>query len=103
MEHQLDEALAVAQVQERDAAVVALAPDPAAEGDLGSDVLRTQLAARVRSHGGSHVGHRHSVQGSSRVSQFTTSAAGTSFWMPSTRRRSVTIEAAASRSPTMAT
>ena len=62
------------------AAVVPLAPDPAAERDLLIGLIRAELAARVAAHRGGHVLVRlHRIGSSSRVNQFTTSSRATSF------------------------
>ena len=57
MEHDLHHAVAIAQVDEGDAAVVAAVGHPAAQGHLGPGVGGTEFAAGVGSHGGSHRGH----------------------------------------------
>ena len=55
VEHQLHGSLAVAEIDERHAAVVATMRDPTAERDVGPRVARTELSARMRTHGRSHV------------------------------------------------
>ena len=50
VDHDLRVALAVAKVHENQAAVVAVVPHPASEGDLRVDIGGTQLAARVVVH-----------------------------------------------------
>jgi len=51
VEHHLGHAIMVAQVDEQQIAVVALALDPAGQADLLADMLRPQLAARMGSVG----------------------------------------------------
>ena len=50
VENHLRVPLAIAQVHENQAAVVAVVPHPASEGDLRVDIGGTQLAARVVVH-----------------------------------------------------
>jgi hypothetical protein len=57
VEYDLHHAVAVAKVDEGDAAVVAPMGHPSAQGHLGPGVGGTQDAAGVGSHGGSHRGH----------------------------------------------
>ena len=51
VEHHLQEAFAVAQVHEDDAAMIAAAMDPAGNRNLLTDQLFVDLAAVVRTHG----------------------------------------------------
>ena len=51
VEGDLGHALAVAQVDEDEAAVIAAVPDPAGEHDLLADVLGAQLCAAMGMHG----------------------------------------------------
>src|SRR5205823_12909384 len=57
VEHALGQAVVVAQVDEEQPAVVALAMDPARQPHGAADVARAQLAARVRAIRGQGVAH----------------------------------------------
>ena len=90
MEHDLHDTVAVAQVDEGDAAVVAAVRHPAAQRHLG---LRRRRPAARRRRGSAWwfaSWSSHPIQSSSRVSHRDTSPAGTVFWTPSARRRRVT-------------
>ena len=100
MEHGLHDALAIAQVDERHAAVVAAVGDPAAQRHLVAGMRQAELAARVRPHRGDHRGRIH--HGASRRSRPASSSVATVSCSPSARRRSVTTPPASSRSPTIA-
>ena len=100
MEHDLHHALAITQVEERHAAVVATVGDPAAQRHLLAGMRQAELAAGVRPHRGDHrgrIGH-----GPSRSTRTASSSVATVTCSPSARRRSVTTPPASSRSPTIA-
>jgi hypothetical protein len=88
MEHDLDDALAVAEVEEDHAAVVAAVRDPPAQRDVPARVLGPQLAGGVRPQARPEI-------------HATTSSVLTDSCSPSARRRTVTVPSLTSRSPTI--
>ena len=101
MEHDLHDPLTVAQVDERDTAVVTAVGDPAAERHLGARVLGSELPARMAPHRGrEHRALAHAA--TSPETRSATASSATVSCVPSVIRRSVTVPAASSSSPRIA-
>jgi hypothetical protein len=108
VDHDLDHACGVAQVEEQDAAVVPAAGHPPAELDGLADVVGPEVPGPVRAHhviapGGRSVVAGPGVVAVARRSQATSSARGTSDCSASGARRSLipTTPRSASRAPSM--
>ena len=88
VEHDLDDALPVAQVDEDDAAVVAAVGHPAAQGDLGPFVAGPETAGVMGSH--AHRPRSRWVVPRCSWSQETTRLRGTSTCSPDSMSRTAT-------------
>ena len=98
VEGDLRDTLAIAQVHEDEAAVVAAAPHPAGERDLLADVLAAKLAAGMRVHGVG-LGHVRSSLGPCRPVSVRAAGVQTARMRRQRRRASVHDSAAAANSP----
>ncbi len=101
VEDDLHDALAIAQVDERDAAVVARCATHPHSVDLAAGVARRE-ARRTRACASRSRSRHRSVHPSSLGQRAATSASGTASASPSSSRRSVTAPSASSCSPMIA-